>query len=39
VKYSGQWDKDKKHGEGQCTYSDGSEYKGMFKNEKFDGYG
>jgi len=38
-KYVGQWDRDKKHGEGQCTYPDGSEYKGNFRHEKFDGYG
>ena len=26
-------------GEGQCTYPDGSEYKGHFKYDQFDGYG
>jgi len=38
-KYAGQWDRDRKNGEGQCTYEDGSEYRGHFTNDKFDGYG
>lgn len=38
-KYAGQWDRDKKHGNGECTYPDGSEYKGNYRFDKFDGYG
>ena len=39
VRYAGQWDRDRKHGEGQCTYPNGAEYKGHFKFDNFDGYG
>jgi len=30
-KYAGQWDRNKKHGEGQCVYPDGSEFRGHFR--------
>ena len=39
IRYAGQWDRDRKHGDGQCVYPDGAEYKGHYKYEKFDGYG
>ena len=38
-KYAGQWNRDKKHGEGHCDYADESIYKGNYKEDKFDGYG
>eukprot|EP00347_Sterkiella_histriomuscorum_P002207 403369055 len=39
VQYSGQFDRDMKHGQGKFIYPDGSTYEGNFRNDKFDGYG
>lgn len=38
-RYAGQWERNHKHGEGECVYPDGAEYKGTFKLDQFDGYG
>jgi len=38
-KYEGQWEKDKRHGYGNCHYSNGSHYIGYFKNDLREGYG
>lgn len=36
-KYEGEWQKDKKHGRGNCYYSDKSYYEGYFINDVFEG--
>ncbi len=38
-KYEGYWDRDKKHGEGKCTYPDNSVYWGDMKHDIRDGWG
>ena len=37
-KYEGQWDKDKRNGQGTCVYSDGSCYIGGFLNDLREGF-
>jgi hypothetical protein len=40
TKYEGHWDRDKRHGEnGLAVFSDGSQYQGSFKKDKFEGQG
>ena len=38
-KYEGNWDRDRKHGEGRCYFSDKSIYLGQMKYDVMDGYG
>lgn len=38
-KYEGHWQKDKRHGKGECTYPNGDTYKGDFVNDKRQGSG
>ena len=38
-KYEGNWDRDRKTGEGFLVFPDGSTYKGSFKNDIIDGFG
>lgn len=39
TKYEGQWRRDKKHGQGSATFSDGSIYKGQFVRDVMEGQG
>ena len=39
TKYEGFWHFDKRNGKGFAVYTDGSTYKGDFKNDKHDGHG
>lgn len=38
-RYAGQWFLGKQHGDGHLRLADGSEYRGNFTYEEFDGYG
>jgi len=38
-KYEGNWDRDRKNGEGRCHFSDKSCYLGQMKYDVMDGYG
>lgn len=38
-RYEGEWQKDKKHGQGICYFPDKSVYEGSFSGDVFDGYG
>jgi len=38
-KYAGEWRDDKKNGQGHCVYPDGSEFKGRFVDNVFEGEG
>ena len=38
-KYEGNWDRDRKNGEGRCYFSDKSCYLGQMKYDVMDGYG
>jgi hypothetical protein len=39
IKYAGEWDRDRVHGDGHYVYPDGSQYKGNFKYGSFNGHG
>jgi hypothetical protein len=39
IKYAGEWDCDKVHGDGHYVYPDGSQYKGNFNYGNFHGIG
>ena len=39
IKYAGEWDRDRVHGDGHYVYPDGSEYKGNFHYGAFHGVG
>ena len=38
-KYEGQWNMDRKHGTGTCTYPDGAVYSGAFQHDLRTGFG
>jgi hypothetical protein len=38
-RYEGYWDRDKKHGQGNCFFPDKSIYDGNFVNDLFEGFG
>jgi hypothetical protein len=38
-KYEGQWEMDKRTGDGVCHYPDSSVYRGRFHNDSIHGYG
>ena len=38
-KYTGEWQDDKKHGQGTYFYADGAKYVGEFKDDQFHGQG
>ena len=37
--YVGQWERDKKHGQGKFVHPDGSSYEGQYFEDKFQGEG
>lgn len=39
VSYAGQFQRDKKHGQGKFTFPDGATYEGKFAEDKFSEYG